>query len=333
MRRRSLAAPLALLPATGLAREFTPSGALEMRAAVPVREHVSLPPSQVAVARWQLPQGNVWAPYSKLTLLAWMGATPVEMDLPRVRVIQGFAKAQAAAAKLAEVGVPDDTLWILDLRGADSVAFVASLSRYADRAIAPVLTFNNWPAPADKELIPAEETLAALLSVEPVLPSAPEDGTPFFVLDAWRRAFAGDPVPPEKLDNRYLLGPSDFPDAETLRQRGIVNVVYVVEDLDLSPEAEDDVNPVLLAYQDAGLSVSMVDLDTLSFPPAEVTDLGWDGSAWGLWRQTFALGRGTCSRESLHALHASSPGGFGGHLAMPIHLASGPSGGSHGGGG
>jgi hypothetical protein len=333
MRRRSLAAPLALLPATALARDFTPSGALEMRAAVPVRERVSLPPSETAVARWQLPQGNVWGPYSKLTLLAWMGARPIEMDLPRVRVIQGFAKAQAAAAQLAAAGVPDDTLWILDLRGADSVAFVASLSHYADRPVAPVLTFNNWPAPVDKELIPAEETLAALLTVDPALPPTGQDGAPFFMLDAWRRAFAGDPVPPEKLDNRYLLGPSDFPDAETLRQRGITNVVYVVEDLDLSPEVEDDVNPVLLAYQQAGLSVSMADLDALSTPPTEVTDRGWDDFTWSWWRQTFAWAPRPRNPEALPALHASSPGGFGGHLATPIHLASFPSGTSHGGGG
>jgi hypothetical protein len=69
-----------------------------------------------------------------------------------------------------------------------------------------VTTFNNWPA--DNELVPAEETLAALVTMQPNLGADDEAGAcPVFLLDAWRLAYRDDEINDEVTDNRYMLTP------------------------------------------------------------------------------------------------------------------------------
>jgi len=84
---------------------------------------------------------------------------------------------------------------------------------------APGLTFTNWPAP--EGLVPADGSLAGLVSFAPRLPPpdalALRDAHPVFLLDSWRLAYRFDDPEEGTFDNRYMLMPADLPDPEALR--------------------------------------------------------------------------------------------------------------------
>jgi len=162
-------------------------------------------------------------------------------------------------------------MWLVDMRGAASVAFGAALSNLSPEAVTPILTFNNWPA--ELEVVPAEETLSALVAMRPTHRAAPDGGQPVFLLDAWRLAYRNETPDDEATDNRYMLTPSDFPDAAALLARGIDHVLYVVESRTTTTTEEDDLQQTLLAYQHAGIAVSIVDLAWLARREAPVR---WD---------------------------------------------------------
>jgi hypothetical protein len=323
------------LPAGALAREGTPSGPLTRIPAVKVAvEQRMLPSAELAIARWQLPPDSPWAPYSKFTLLSSLGTSSVEAELPVVERLESVEHAECGAAVLADGGLPTDTLWLVDLRGAASVTFASVLAMNSRTPVAPVLTFNNWPDP--HELIPAEETLSALLTFAPRLPSPGVAAAPVFLLDAWRMAGVFSEVPSETFDNRYTLNPSDFPAPEALLSQGIRRVVYLVDDLQTVQNPEDDVKAVLDDYQGAGLGVAMADLAALYGPQTPDTPVGWE-----LWMNTYGY-RIAPPRQRVEALHECSPGGFGGtqtlgfcgegavHFAAAAHAAASS---GHGGGG
>src|SRR5579859_396121 len=136
---------------------------------------VILPSFSQVSARWLLPATSPWAPYQKTTLLAALDEGERVASLPPIEELEGVSDAREAANTVATVGLPPDTMWVVDLRGAASVAFGAALSLGSRAPVAPVLTFNNWPA--EREMVPAEETLAALVAMQP-LRSGRTDGPP-----------------------------------------------------------------------------------------------------------------------------------------------------------
>ncbi|APR82279.1 Hypothetical protein A7982_07628 [Minicystis rosea] len=333
MNRLIALAPFALLTTACAVR--TPATALDLdrQDALPDTHTVELPAESEVLASWQLPAQTPWSRYEKLTLLTYLADQPVTAEMPDVAALDVVQQAKAAAERLALVGLPSDTLWIVDLRGAASVAFGSTLSRYAMARVAPVLTFNNWPA--ENEVVPAEQTLAALVSMRPKpLAATDERVVPVFLLDAWRLARRDETPDPEAVDNRYMLLQSDFPDAATLRSMGISRVIYVVEDRDETTTEEDDVHDVALDYQSAGIGLSLVDLETLA-------SLGGVDSrvampAWDVWLSDWSYRvewRSTILDDP--AFYGRARGGFGGVRATPGgHRAYGgahPSvGGSHG---
>jgi hypothetical protein len=230
---------------------------------VPAAREVALPQAEELARAWTLPQENPWARYGKPTLVSSierMGGTAM---LPDVRSLEVVGRAQAAATAVARAGLPAGTLWLLDLRGAASCAFASALSREAREPVAPVVTFNNWPA--EDGLVPADETLAGLLAFPPKLPAPDEIAThPVLLLDSWRLAYRFDDPGDDVYDNRYILTQADLPDPEALRAQGITRVVYVVEDLDDAEVEEDDLNAAFWEWQKAGVSIFMVDLAFLS---------------------------------------------------------------------
>jgi hypothetical protein len=207
--------------------------------------------------RWLLPESSPWAPYNRMTLLAALGSTARVAPLPRVQELA----ARRAAEMVARAGLPDATMWVIDLHGAASVVFGATLSQRSARPVAPVLTFNDWPA--KNELVPAEEALAALVTMEPKRLAEGEPGAPVFLLDSWR--LANKDEWPEDLvtDNRYMLTPSDLPIPSVLSALGIAHVLYVVENLGVTTTEEDDLHEAFAAYQGARITISMVDLGWL----------------------------------------------------------------------
>jgi hypothetical protein len=260
--RRIVLAPIAILSTSCAMRPWTPSVSVAYWSQdVPDSTPTPLPMPADAMARWQLPEGNPWARFSKLTLLASLDGTTTVADLPDVRRLDVVHSAESAASTVAAGGLPEDTLWLVDLRGAASVAFASALGRLAREPVAPILTFNNWPA--ENALIPAEETLAALITHYPKLPP-PGPSRPVILLDAWRLAFRFDQPSDDVVDNRYAVAPHDLPDESTLRAAGVRRVIYLVEDLDDTESEEDDIHEVALAWQRAGIELYMVDLAWLA---------------------------------------------------------------------
>jgi len=54
--------------------------------------------------------------------------------------------------------------------------------------------------------------------------------------------------------------PGDLPDVQTMKERGITRIVYVVESLDDAEVEEDDLHASFRAWQSAGLTIYLVDL-------------------------------------------------------------------------
>jgi hypothetical protein len=276
MRRLLGLLPLALLGGCGL-RPWTPSVSVAFWAEdVPAGREVNVPRSADITRAWMLAPDNAWARYDKATLFTAADEMGGSAVLPDVRSLDIVGKAQQTAQHVAQLGMPRDAMWVVDLRGAASAAFASTLSHVSRDPVAPVVTFNNWPA--DDELVPADETLAGALAFPPKLPDAGVTTTPVFVLDSWRLAYRYDEPSEGTYDNRYILTQADFPDVQTLQAQGIRRVVYVVEDLDDAEVEEDDLHATFRAYQEAGIAIYMVDLDFLGDLPMPL-DAKW-GIDW-----------------------------------------------------
>ncbi|MFO1031925.1 MAG: hypothetical protein U1F60_12660 [Planctomycetota bacterium] len=167
-------------------------------------------------------------------------------DSPAMRVAHG--RGRALRELLEQADTPERLLVVVDLPGPESVAFAAGLQPLATA----VFQFANWPHP--RGVVPAHETLAALLYHRPTFTNAPSDPKrpAVFVLDRNRLApYANEP---ERFDNRYVVR---LPTATTLRTMQIERIVYVVPEG--APEQElDDCNETFVAYRASGIQVRLV---------------------------------------------------------------------------
>jgi hypothetical protein len=321
--------PLALLAAACAARPSTPALSVA-DAPQPILASIDLPARADVLGRWQLPPSDPWAAYAKYTLLSALDENRQRVELPIVDALAEVQRAATAGVRLAQDGLPPDTLWIVDMRGAASVAFGVAVSRHASESVSLIPTFNNWPA--ENELVPAEETLAALATMAPRLPLLETDGEteasthPLFLLDAWRLAYRDEEPGDDTYDNRYILTPSDLPDVGVLRAHGIRRVVYVVESLDEASMEEDDVHAAFVDYQNAGLLVAIMDLDALEQPIAPER---WDEEFAGCVLEV----RPRITIVEQPGFYIRARGGFGGVRAGPSPGFGGFGGGWHGGGG
>jgi hypothetical protein len=326
MRHPFVLPPLALLASACAARPASPAVSVA-DAPQPLLASVDLPARADVLARWQLPPGDAWAAYAKYTLLSALAENGQRATLPLVDGLPEVQRAAIAGQRLAGDGLPPDTMWIVDMRGAASVAFGVAVSRHAAETVSLIPTFNNWPA--ENELVPAEETLAALATMSPRPPPPPgEDAAthPIFLLDAWRLAYRDEEPGDDTYDNRYILSPSDLPDVATLLAHGIRRVVYVVESLHDTSVEEDDVHATFADYQSAGLLVAMMDLDALEQPIAAD---GWDQEFAGCVLDV----RPRLTIIEQPGFYIRARGGFGGVHAGPSPGFGGFGGGWHGGGG
>jgi hypothetical protein len=323
IRASALLAPIVL---TGCDRVYSASdyrSVPEDEDALPVGSVTMRVARHDVYAQWELPPGSPWGPYQKLTLFSALEEPSTEIELPDVASLFEVGHAQSAAVAIARAGVPHDAAWFVDLRGAASVAFARALNEAAGVRLAIVPTFNNWPA--DDELVPAEETLAAAILFPP--PRAFDVAArPMFLLDAWRLAYKDDEVPEDVTDNRYALGPADFPSAEVLLAQGIRRVVYVVPGASEGALEEDDLNDVFRTYEAAGIEIDVIGLDDFlagseswvveddgARPAASV---GFSFSWSPRWRRHIGPRR-VIVRDPW--FHARAHGGWGGVHAMPLH--------------
>jgi hypothetical protein len=325
--RRALLVPPVLLASGCAEHPWTPAASVATWVGPPEVTQVALPSRDNALRRWQLPPGDPWAAYAKYTLLTALDVVPEMAVLPDPSRLDDVGRASLAGQQLGANGVPPDVMFVVDLRGAASVAFGVALSRTAHQPVSLIPTFNNWPG--DDELIPAEETLAALATMWPRAPD-PDAAltTPVFLLDAWRLAYRYDDPGEDTYDNRYILTPADLPDVATLRARGIQRVVYVVGSRDITTLEEDDVHATFFEWErGGGIPIAMVDLERLERPVLAEE-----------WNELFAdealvvQPRVTILEEP--GFYILARGGFGGVHAHPSPLFGGGwHGGWHGGGG
>jgi hypothetical protein len=285
---------------------------------------VSSPGRDAVIARWQLPPSSPWLPYEKLTLPTVLSDKAQILLLPEVECLEEVQVARSAAARIAGDGVPNGTAWFVDLSGAASVAFAQTLARYSAAPIAAIPTFNNWPA--EDEVIPAEETLTAMITSPPHLPGDDDVGAvPVFLLDSWRLAYKDEAIGEGAVDNRYMLTPGDFPSPGVLRAQGITEIIYLVASDEIEGE-DDDLNELFASYEDAGITLHLACLDTI-VREREDWEEGW---SLQIRSRVFHVRR---RRTVVHspAFYHLSPGGFGG-----AHMVPSPSGhmymGFHGGG-
>lgn len=310
---RRVPAVLPLLLATGCAlRPFTPSISVAFHAqAVPEDLDVALPSQLSLTGAWQLPADDPWMPFSKLTLLTALGDEGGTLPLPDVDHLDVVKKAREAGRRLASAGVPGGTLLVLDLRGAASVAFAAAVVEGSSAPVSPILTFQHWPG--ENELIPAEETLAALVRFAPRAPLTGH-GLPIVVLDSWRLAYRFERPDDDVFDNRYFVQPGDLPDAEFLLAHGINRIVYVVESRDETDTEEDDLHLPAFHWQEAGIPVFLADLDWVSAHPLGDVALRRDCAFTVRPRRTILVDP---------AFYDRARGGFGGPSTAP-YGTSGP---------
>ena len=295
-----------------------------------------VPSTAQVLSAWTLPPGDLWARYAKYTLIASLDAYGPIDELPDANDLPIVERGREAGASVSSHGVPEGTMWVVDLPGAGSVAFGSSLARTAMQRVSLVPTFNNWPV--DDELVPADETLAALVQFPPPVTADPRGAptTPVFLLDASRLSYRGVDPGDDVADNRYILTPADLPDPDTLRARGIHEVVYVVERLAERQTEEDDLHATFEAYEDAGITLTMVDLDAL----VSVRAAGGRWHDFATWYRYVCYPRYTIIMDP--AFYARARGGFGGihgvpgghHPVVPGHGGGGGGGGdgaAHGG--
>jgi hypothetical protein len=267
--------------------------------------------------RWQLPLENPWSGFTKFTLLASLGDQETQGIMPAILDSSQVRLARFAGVQVGEGDPALDTLWIVDLPGAMSVAFGVGLSQSSPRPVSLVPTFQNWAY--DRELIPASETLAAMLDLSPR--PAPALGTvPVFLLDAWRLSFLDEETSTDVTDNRYALSPADLPSAEQLWAQGITRVVYVVSTRVQGDVEADDLNRRFVEYEQAGLRVAAVDLADLSgIQPVPSGALDW--VTYFAPCEYLVLERATVLTDpAFYRLHRF---GFGGFMAGYAALGSG----------
>jgi hypothetical protein len=324
MRRVLLVPPV--LMATGCVTEAsTPALTVAAWATDPDTVQMRLPSRDDALRHWQLPPSDPWSPYSKYTLMTALDVVPEVAELPDPLKMDEVRRSLLAGEQLGTYGFPPDVMFVVDMRGAASVAFGVGLSRTSSQPVSLVPTFNNWPG--DDELVPAEETLAALSTMWPADPQqygvARGRTSPVFLLDAWRLAYRFDEPGEDTYDNRYVLTPSDLPDAATLQARGIRRVVYVVGSRDDTTLEEDDVHYPFMEWQAAGIPIAMVDVYRLGAP---VVGEQWDE----LFAADLLLVQPRRTILDNPTFFILARGGFGGVYAHPSPLFRG---GWHAGGG
>lgn len=218
------------------------------------------------------PRVGRWQAFHAPTLASSLQASDAEpllrtipcQDSPAMRTAHG--RGRALRELLEQADAPERLLVVVDLPGPESVAFAAGLQPLATA----VFLFANWPHP--RGVVPAHETLAALLFHRPTFVNAPSDPKrpAVFVLDRNRLApYANEP---ERFDNRYVVR---LPTATTLRTMQIERILYVVPEG--APEQElDDCNEAFVAYRTAGLQVRLVSAG--DFQPADLAVSGAAGA-------------------------------------------------------
>jgi hypothetical protein len=191
---------------------------------------------------------------------------------------------------------------ILDLPSATSVKVGLALAEAGFRPV-PLFNGNRGPQVLSSALVDNDAILASLLqgAVELERLQLPFDAPPVFLLDSRRRPLVS--LTPGRFDNRWIVFPQDFPSANFLKSQGIVQALLIQEDPNAQPQ--EDLAHVLKRWQEAGLPVSIANVESANHPRA--LEIQRPSHFRSLWYAALAL----------VGLRRNSAGGFGSVIPQP----------------
>jgi hypothetical protein len=144
---------------------------------------------------------------------------------------------------------------VVNLPGAAGITYALAAAQSGYR---PVPLYNCGVGP--QPLVPTEPIRRALIKHAPELDALvlSNDAPPAFLLDSNRQRGVRKRAP-GRFDNRWIVFPQDFPSATLLRSRGFRRAVLVQAG---STAVDDDLAHVLSRWQEAGIGISLLDLQT-----------------------------------------------------------------------
>lgn len=201
------------------------------------------------------PRDAKWQPFFVPTLLQSLSQSSLNNQIKLIRtgeMVEAYQRAEGLRSLIASGKNTNQTLIISDLPGPASVAVGAALADVV--TLVPV--FDNWPHPLG--VVHSHETIGALAyyanEIDEKRKKLPENAPAMLLLDGNRLASYTDQD--NQFDNRYL---AKLPPAEELKQRGILQVIYLTKDQTQNQEL-DDINEDFVEWQKNGINVRMLQL-------------------------------------------------------------------------
>ena len=201
------------------------------------------------------PQDAKWQPFFSPTLLQSLSQISLNKEMKLIRtgeMIEAYERAEGLRSLVASGKNINQTLIISDLPGPASIAVGAAMADVV--TLVPV--FDNWPHPLG--VVRSHETLAAMAyyanEIDEKRKKVPADAPAMMLLDGNRLSPYTDQD--NQFDNRYL---AKLPPAEELKQRGILQVIYLTKDQNQATEL-DDINEDFVEWQKNNINVRMLRL-------------------------------------------------------------------------
>ncbi len=201
------------------------------------------------------PRDAQWQPFFTPTLLQSLSQISLNKEIKLIRtgdMVEAYQRAEGLRSLIASGKNTNQTLIISDLPGPASIAVGAALADVV--TLVPV--FDNWPHPLG--VVRSHETLGAMAyyasEIDEKRGKLPENAPAMLLLDANRLSPYTDQD--NQFDNRYL---AKLPPAEQLKQRGILQVIYITKDQTQATEL-DDINEDFVEWQKNGINVRMLRL-------------------------------------------------------------------------
>ncbi len=201
------------------------------------------------------PRDSKWQPFFSPTLLQSLSQISLNREIKLIRtgeMIEAYQRAEGLRSLIASGKNANQTLIISDLPGPASIAVGAAMADVV--TLVPV--FDNWPHPLG--VVRSHETLSAMIyyanEIDEKRKQVPENAPALLLLDSNRLSPYTDQD--NQFDNRYL---AKLPPAEQLKQRGILQVIYLAKDQTQSAEL-DDINEDFVEWQKNGINVRLLRL-------------------------------------------------------------------------
>jgi hypothetical protein len=216
--------------------------------------------SDALMKAWQ-PSAK-WQPYYVPTLIQSLSQESLRKQIKPVyspSAKEAYSRGLGMRELLKTSKDISTTLLVVDIPGADAVAFAAAIADIAQ----PVITFDNYPHPFG--VVPSHLTLGSLVyfanEITEKAAKRKADAPAVLVLDSSRlNPYVDDET---KFDNRYT---AKMPTAENLASLGIKSILYATPSESQRTEL-DDLNDDFATYQEKQIAVNMLPLDRFKAQP------------------------------------------------------------------